>query len=74
MMAGGIKLIYTNHARDQMRNRLITEAEVEACWLNHHTTKSDKKGNPIYIADVKGRYIKIVVKRQDTRVVITAAD
>jgi hypothetical protein len=73
-MGGKIKLIYTYHARDQMRDRSISEAEVEACWLNHHTTKSDKKGNPIYIADVKGRYIKIVVKRQNTKVIITAAD
>lgn len=57
-----------------MHDRVISETEVEACWLNHHTTKSDKKGNPIYIADVEGRYIKIVVKRQNIRVIITVAD
>ena len=69
-----MKLEYSLHARDMMKLRGISEEEVEACWLNHHTTKSDKKGNLIYIADVKGRYIKIVVKRQNTRVIITAAD
>ena len=68
------RLIYTDHAREQMYDRGISEAEVEACWEDHHTSKLDKKGNPIYIADVKGRRIKIVVKKQNTRVIITAAD
>jgi len=68
------RLIYTEHAREQMYDRGISEAEVEACWNNHHTTYTDKKGNPIYIADVQDRRIKIIVKKQNTRVVITAAD
>lgn len=67
-------LIYTTHAREQMRNRGISEMEVESCWNNHHTTYSDRKGNPNYIADVEGRHIKVVVKKQNNRVIITVAD
>ena len=66
-------LIYTDHARDQMHDRAISEAEVEACWNNHHTTYTDKEGNPNYIADVGGRRIKVVVKKQNNRVIITTA-
>jgi hypothetical protein len=69
-----VKLIYTDHARDQMRDRAISEAEVKVCWNDHHTTYADKKGNSVYIADVNGRRIKVVVDKQNSRVVITAAD
>jgi len=57
-----------------MIERRISEAEVEACWNDHHTTYTDKKGNPNYIADVRGRRIKVVVKKQNDRVIITVAD
>ena len=69
-----LRLIYTEHAREQMHDRRISEAEVEACWLEHHTTYPDRKGNPNYIADVQGRRIKVVVKKQNNRVIITVAD
>ena len=69
-----IQLIYTDHARDQMTDRGISEEEVEACWNDHHTTYPDKKGNPNYIADVRGRRIKVVVNKQNDRVIITVAD
>lgn len=69
-----IRLIYTDHAQEQMHDRGISKAEVESCWNDHHTTYTDKKGNPIYIANVQGRRIKIVVKKQNTRVIITASD
>lgn len=69
-----MRLIYMEHARDQMIERRISEAEVEACWNDHHTTYTDKKGNPNYIADVRGRRIKVVVNKQNDRVIITVAD
>ena len=73
-MSQRICLIYTDHAIDQMRDRGISKTEVEACWDDHHTEYTDRDGNPNYIADVSGRRIKVVVKRQNHRVVITAAD
>jgi len=57
-----------------MTERRISEAEVEACWNDHHTDYLDKKGNPNYVGDVQGRRIKVVVKKQNNRVIITVAD
>ena len=69
-----IRLIYTEHAQDQMIERRISEAEVEACWNDHHTDYPDKKGNPNYVGDVQGRRIKVVVSKSNSRVIITVAD
>ena len=67
-------LKYKKHARKQMRRRKITEAEVEACWNDHYAEYFDKKGNPIYVARVEGRRIKVVVQKEDNNVVITTGD
>jgi len=66
---------YTRHAKDQMRDRSISKAEVEACLNNYNVTWTDKKGNPIYIAHLpSGRRIKVVVKKENPKVIITVAD
>lgn len=68
---------YTRHAKDRMRERGITEEEVEYCLDNYHTSYTDSKGNPIYKADLpSGRRIKVVVKSNsvDPIVIITVAD
>ena len=70
-------LRYTRHARDRMKQRGITEEEVEYCLNNYHTSYTDSAGNPIYKADLPdGRNIKVVVKAElaDPRVIITVAD
>ncbi len=67
-------LQYRRHARVRMRERNISEAEVESCIQHHHTSYTDKKGNPVFIADVNSRRIKVVVQKENPRVVITAAD
>lgn len=41
---------YLPHARKRMRERLISDAEVESCLENYDISYTDKKGNPIYIA------------------------
>ena len=68
---------YTRHAKDRMKQRGITEEEVEYCLNNYHTAYTDSAGNPIYKADLPGgRQIKVVVKANsiDPKVVITVAD
>jgi len=68
---------YTRHAKDRMRERGITEEEVEYCLNNYHISYTDSGGNPIYKADLPdGKRIKVVVKVQsvDPIVVITVAD
>lgn len=70
-------IVYTRHARSRMRERRITEEEVEYCLKNYHTCYSDSEGNPIYKADLpSGRHIKVVVKAKsvDPKVIITVAD
>ena len=68
---------YTCHAKDRMKQRGITEEEVEYCLNNYHTSYPDSDGNPIYKVDLPdGRHIKVVVKAKsvDPKVIITVAD
>jgi len=68
-------LYYTRHAKDRMQERRITEKEVEYCIQNYHTSYTDKKGNPIYSAQLpSGRQIKVVVQANNPKIVITVAD
>ena len=68
---------YTRHAKDRMKQRGITEEEVEYCLNNYHTSYTDVGGNPVYRANLPdGRHIKVVVKAQSAapKVIITVAD
>jgi len=68
---------YTRHAKDRMKQRGITEEEVEYCLNNYHISYTNSAGNPIYRVDLPdGRRIKVVVKADtiDPIVVITVAD
>jgi hypothetical protein len=58
-----------------MRQRNISREELEQGLLTYHTSYTDRDGNPIYIAHVGGRRIKIVI-RKDSRppFVVTVAD
>jgi hypothetical protein len=67
-------LRYKDHARKRMRERGISEEEVEICWRHHSLEYSDKKGNPIFIEYIKGRRIKVVVAKENYEIVITVAD
>jgi len=60
-----------------MTERAISEAEVQSCLENYDISYADKKGNPIYIANLAtGRRIKVVVEAgsSDPIIVITVAD
>lgn len=70
-------LSYTAHARKRMRQRSISEHEVEYCIDNHTVEYSDKEGNPIYIVYTpSNRYIKVVVDKNSKKSikVITVGD
>ncbi len=68
-------LVYSKHAKWQRGERLITEAEVEACLGDYDTRFTDKKGNPVFRAKLEsGRGIKVVVDKDDPTFVITVAD
>jgi hypothetical protein len=68
-------LQYTNHARKRMRQRSITEAEIEYCLNNYDVSHADKKGNPIYRSTTpNGRSIKVVVAKDNPDKIITVGD
>jgi len=73
-VAKKIKPIYTDHARDQMADREISEEEVEFCLNNPEVTRPGEENTLILTAHPNGRYIKIVVPLKKPRVIITAAD
>jgi phage antirepressor YoqD-like protein len=69
-----MNLEYSIHAREMMKLRGISEAEVEACLQDHDILYTDKKGNPKYNTHVGERYIKVVVAKDDSSFVITVED
>lgn len=71
------ELEYTRHAKDRMRQRGITEDEVEYCLDHCEVCYADSKGNKIHRASVPGgKRIKVVTaaNTDDPLVVITVAD
>lgn len=69
-----MELQYLPHARRRMRQRGVSEAEVEACLQGYDISYQDKKGNPVYIANISGRRIKVIVQKENLLVVITVGD
>ena len=66
--------IYTDHARDQMADRGITEGEVEFCLNEPEITRPGERNTLILTAHPNGRFIKVVVSQKKPRVIITVAD
>lgn len=65
---------YSRHARDQMRERHISESDVEAVLEHYDTQYADKDGNAILVGDAGSRRIKVVVaKGSNPPFVITTA-
>jgi hypothetical protein len=56
-----VNLVYTQHARDRMTQRGVTEADVQATLANYHTTYTDPNGNRNYVGYCRGRRVRIVV-------------
>jgi len=69
-----MKLEYSDHAREMMILRRVSEAEVEACLQDHDILYTDKLGNPKYNKHIGERYIKVVVGKEDPSFVITVED
>lgn len=66
--------IYTDHARDQMADRGITEREVEFCLNNTEITRPGERGYLILTAHYRGKFIKIVVPEDKPTVIVTAGN
>ena len=58
-----------------MKQRKITESEVELCIQNFQSSYPDGNGNTIYRLDINARKIKVVAnQKEDIFVIITVAD
>lgn len=53
---------YSFHARERLKERVVTRAEVEDCVLNPATTSQTRRGNS-YRAVVNGKRLRVVVAR-----------
>lgn len=73
-MANKKQPIYTDHARDQMADRGITEKEVEFCLNNPEITRPSERGYLILSTHYRGKFVKIVVPRKEPTVIVTAAN
>jgi hypothetical protein len=58
-----------------MAQRHISESEVERTLVEYHTGYADRAGNPIFVAHIDGRRIKVVVRRDsEPPTIITVGD
>ncbi len=68
-------LVYSNHARQRMTRRRITESDVELAISNADIEHSDRDGNPCYVKTVRGKRIRVVIARgSNPSKVITVID
>ena len=67
-------LIYSDHAIKRMKERSVSESDVEACLQDHDILCTDRNGNPKYSRHIGERYIKVVVAKDDHNFVITVED
>lgn len=69
-------IYYTEHAKDRMCQRGITEEEVEYGLQNYHACYQGETGNQIFRADLpNGKHVKIVVScDKGETTIITVAD
>ncbi|WP_366513579.1 DUF4258 domain-containing protein [uncultured Corynebacterium sp.] len=69
-----MKVIYTYHARQRMKRRKISELEVEETIHNPEITTGGKKSSQkVLRKHVSGRFIKVVITREQDVLVITTA-
>lgn len=65
-LSGGIR--YTDHAREQMEDRDVSEARVERALVTYHTSlparrlPNDPIGATEYIATIDGRTLKVYIE------------
>ena len=73
-----MSLFYTDHARDRMKERNISEEDVKECLSNYQTSYPDDDNddfvNYVYISPI-GRKIRVVVKEKGShKLVISVMD
>ncbi len=64
-MSSGI--YYTQHARERMAQRRVTESNVEEILRDHHITYTDRDGNLNFVGDLNGRRVRVVIVGDGTK-------
>lgn len=63
-------LLYSRHAKAQMKERGISKAEVQYCLENYDETVMPKKGCSLYFANhPSGKRIKVVFDHNSNKIV-----
>jgi len=65
---------YSVHAEKRKRQRSISNFEVRECIHNYETQHTDKCGNQVYRARIRGRGIKVVIAFEQPDLIIMVAD
>ena len=65
------ELHFTIHAREQLRERGVTETEIREALMNVRRERIDPTGIVRWGTTRRGRRIKIVLDREDPRFVVT---
>jgi hypothetical protein len=57
-----MKVSYTGHAKRRMRDRQITQSDVEAVLVNYHTSRPADAGATMYVGrDLLGKTMAVVL-------------
>ena len=68
-----MRLVYSDHARRRMRQRAISEQDIESVVADPDIEHTDENGNPCYVGYPGGRRLRVVIARgSNPRVVKTA--
>ena len=67
------KLIYTDHARERMLERGITESDVEYCIKNPEIVLHPKCGDR-FISHVNGKRVEVRTDRKKPFLIVTVID
>ena len=70
----GEELRFTIHAREQLRERDITEFEVREALMNVGRRRLDPEAIVLWGTTRNGRRLKIVLDRKDPRFVVTLVE
>lgn len=62
--------IFTNHAKERMKERKLTEEEIEEVFKNPEYSYPEAKGETNLVKTIKGKKIRIVYREKPARKII----
>ncbi len=65
-----MKIEFTKHAKSRMKNRKITESDVEKIILNPYFTVSSRLGRYIAVMKAADRYLKVICEKSNDKITV----